>query len=359
MTLKDLGLSKELEQSFKNKILLPNVIGRVVSEHKERYVVKTESGEYNSKVVGKIIFTADDRMGFPVVGDWVVVLVQDDENAIIKSILPRSSVLKRQAVEEYAKKQVIASNIDFGIIVQSVGRDFNINRIERYLTICKASKIDSIIILSKVDMISQNSLMDIIDEIKDRISDIPIISVSSESEIGCHGLNSVIQASKTYCLLGSSGVGKSTLVNSLAGFSVMETGEIGSKTNRGKHVTVHRELVVLKNGGVLIDNPGMREVGIGDSSAGLNAAFSDISGLFAFCKFNDCKHINEKGCAVLDAVKNGSINQSSYDNYMRMQKEVAHYQLNVIERRKKDKDFGKIIKNAKKYKKRGGDSDTV
>ncbi|KAA3611241.1 MAG: ribosome small subunit-dependent GTPase A [Calditrichaeota bacterium] len=349
MTLEDLGYTKELEAYRKEQNLDSFGIGRVISEHKGRFSVKTDSAEFDAEVIGNMRFTASNRIDLPVVGDWVSIAEYDDNKALIHAIFPRKSIIERKAVGKFGQTQIIASNIDFGIIVQSINRDFNINRLERYLTICNASKIEPIIILSKVDLIDKQQMEELLSQIKERIKNIPIFAISNQTQLGIDELKSKLIKGCTYCLLGSSGVGKSTLINTLTGTIMMDTGEISKSIDRGKHVTSHRELLVLENG-ILIDNPGMREVGITDSSGGLEITFDKILTFAQDCKFNDCTHTNEKGCAVLAAIENEELDSDSYANYLKMEKEKMHFESNAQERKKKDKDLGKLIKRIKKQK---------
>ncbi len=351
MTLENLGYNENLEQYRKDNNLESFNIGRVISEHKDRYVVKTDTTEFDSELIGNLRFTAENRYDLPAVGDWVAISEYDENKALIHSIYPRHSIIERQAVGKSGQIQIIATNIDYGLIVQSVNRDFNINRLERYLTICNASKVKPIIILSKIDLIDELALNELLIKIKERIKDVPLIAISNQSHIGLDKLTSIFKNGKTYCLLGSSGVGKSTLLNKITGKEFMNTSAISQSIDRGKHVTSHRELIVLENGGILIDNPGMREVGITDSNAGLEITFDDIVKLSYDCKFNDCTHINEKGCAILEAVDNGSIDSDSYSNFQKMERERAHFESNVEEKKKKDKNFGKMIREVKKQRK--------
>ncbi len=207
------------------------------------------------------------------------------------------------------------------------------------------------IVLSKIDLISKEELDAILNIVNQRIKDVPILTVSNLTE-GYGQLESIIIAGKTYCLLGSSGVGKSTLINSLAGKIQMKTSEISSSVNKGRHTTSHRELIVLEKGGILIDNPGMREVGITDTSIGLEMTFETIMDYAENCRFNDCTHTHEKGCAILAAVEEGEIDEDSYANFRKMEKEKMHFESSAQERKKKDKNLGKLIKNIKKQKKK-------
>jgi len=352
LTLEDLGYNLNLENFRKERDLLSFGVGRVISEHRERYVVKTESDEFEAEVVGNLRFSAQNRSDFPVVGDWVATSEYGDNKVLIHAIFPRKTLIERQAVGKFGEKQIIAANIDDAFLVQAVDRDFNINRMERYLTICHASGIHAIILLTKIDLISESGLDKIIDSTKERISGVPIVAISNENRIGYDHLHQYIRKGYTYCVLGSSGAGKSTLANNLAGKATMKTDAISRSTGKGKHVTSHRELVVLESGGLLIDNPGMREVGITDTIGGLETTFATIYALSSHCKFKNCTHVHEDGCAVIEAVEKGELDTSNYENYLKMEKEREHFESNVADRRKKEKEFGKLIKNYYKDKRR-------
>ena len=348
MKLEDFGYNEKLEKLRVENDLTSFEIGRVVSEHKERYIVKTEKGEFDAEITGNLRFSAKSREDFPAVGDWVALITYDSDFSIIHKILPRFSVIARQAIGQFGEIQIIATNIDYALLVQAADRDFNINRLERYLTICNSSKVSPIIVLSKIDLIDEHRASEILENIKARIKNIPVIAISNESRDGYDKLKMIIEKGKTYCMLGSSGVGKSTLINNLSGKAVMRTDTISQSTNKGRHVTSHRELVVLENGGILVDNPGMREVGIADSKSGLEITFDMIIELSQNCKFKDCTHTNEIGCSVLEAVENGEIDKSSYENYLKMEREKAYFEATIAEKRKRDKEFGKVMKNYKK-----------
>jgi ribosome biogenesis GTPase / thiamine phosphate phosphatase len=325
--------------------------GRIIAEHRERYVVMASRGETEAEITGNMRFTARSRLDYPAVGDWVALISYGPELAIIHSIFPRSSVITRQSVGRQGEVQVIAANIDVALLVQSADRDFNLNRLERYLTICYTSRVEPVIVLSKTDLAGAARVAEIRGNIESRIKDIPLIALSNETREGYELLEKIIQKGKTYCMLGSSGVGKSSLLNNLSGSSLMKTGTISSSTSKGRHITSHRELTLLDNGGILIDNPGMREVGITDEGGGLEVTFGPIMEFARECRFSDCTHSEEAGCAVIAALKRGEIDPSALENFRKMEKERSFYESSLADRRKKEKEFGKIMKNYKKDRK--------
>ena len=351
MTLEDLGYNEEIENYRNHNNLNSFGVGRVISEHKERYIVKTTDNEYEAEIIGNLRFTASSRSDFPAVGDWVTISEYDESKVLIHSVFPRKTIIERQSVGKFGEKQIIATNIDFALLVQAVDRDFNINRLERYITICNIANVAPIIVLNKIDLIDDIELSNLIDKVKNRVEQIPVITISNESKKGIESLRMLLLVGKTYCLLGSSGVGKSTLLNNLSGKEIMKTNAISTSTNKGRHITSHRELIVLENGGILIDNPGMKEVGIVDSADGLEKTFGTILELSKDCKFKDCTHTTEIECAVLSALSNGEIDKKYYENYLKMEKEKDHFESTIAEKRKKDKDFGKMIVNYKKARK--------
>jgi len=351
MTLEDLGYNKEIENYRTENGLDSFDVGRILAEHRERYVVQTAEKEYEAEILGNLRFTAQSRSDFPAVGDWVAISEYDKDRVLIHSVFSRKSIIERQSVGSKGEKQIIATNIDKAFIVQSVDRDFSINRIERYLSICNSSKVLPVIILNKIDLVNDTELNQMIESIQKRIESIQVFSISNKSQQGIEELKQTIEKGKTYCLLGSSGVGKSTLLNTISGRQLMKTNEISEHSNRGRHVTTHRELQVLENGGIMIDNPGMRMVGIADSTEGLEMTFQKIVDRSGDCKFKDCSHTTEMGCAILEDVENGEIDKASYENFLKMEREKEHFEYTVAEKRKKDKDFGKMIKHFKKARK--------
>jgi len=334
------------------KLELDNyLVARVIAEHREAYRVKSATGEYLAKITGKQKFNASSREDYPAVGDWVTITKLDKERAVINRILPRKTILRKKYSNKQ-ESQIIATNINVAFIIESIDRDYNLNRFERYFVLVKDGNIKPAIILNKIDLISDEGLSLKINQIKDRFNDVDIIPTSAITERGLDELTRYIMNGKTYCFLGSSGVGKSSLINKLLGKNAIRTKEISFRTKRGKHVTTSREIYFLKNGGVVIDNPGTREVGMANSNAGIDDVFSEIMVLSKNCKYANCKHINEPSCAVLNAVKSKELNKNKYLNYVKLKKEDEHYSTTKLEKRRKDRQFGKFIKKSLKQLKK-------
>jgi len=324
-------------------------VARVISESKGGYRVKNTTGEYSAKITGRQMFDALSKEDYPAAGDWVSITVSDTEHAVILKVLPRKTILKRKAANKF-DTQVIASNIDAAFIIQSVDRDYNLNRFDRYLTIVNDGNIKPVIVLNKIDLISEAELNLKMSQVKNRF-DIKVLPTSAIANKGMRELKAFIKTGETYCFLGSSGVGKSSIINNLLGKEILETGKLSSLTGKGKHTTSRRELLFLKNGGIVIDTPGMREIGLTDSNEGIENVFNEISKLSGNCKFINCTHTHEPGCSIQAAVKSGKLDGEKYASYAKLKKETEHYEMTMLEKRRKDRKFGKFVKSAKKYKK--------
>ncbi|MDD5569083.1 MAG: ribosome small subunit-dependent GTPase A [Candidatus Pacebacteria bacterium] len=351
--IEDLGYGEFFESKRKEMKLDGFSVARVMVEYRGSYKVRTENGEYSAKITGKQMFDALSREDYPAVGDWVAITELDAGQAVINGILPRKTIIKRK-YNNKNETQIIAANIDVAFVVESVNRDYNLNRFERYFAIANDGGVKPVIILNKIDLISREELDSKLDQLKNRFGDIDVILTSTVTDEGLNELKASILRGKTYCFLGSSGVGKSSLINKLLGENIIKTEDISLSTGRGKHATTNREMYFLKNGGIVIDNPGMREVGMADASAGIDNLFDEITILAKNCKYVDCTHVQEPGCEVLAALKSGKLDEEKYTNYINLKKEVEHYELTDFEKREKDHKFGKFIKEAqkeiKKYK---------
>jgi ribosome biogenesis GTPase len=345
--LEDLGYNAFFESNRKAVGLTGYAIARIIAEYKETYRVKNTNGEYLAKITGRQRFNASRREDYPAVGDWVAITELDKEKATIHRILPRATTLKKKHTGKQ-ETQVIAANVDVAFIIGSVDRDYNLNRFERYLVLAHEGGVKPVIILNKIDLISEAEIISKMNEIKDRFNDLDVILTSVMLEQEIDTLMHYIVKGNTYCFLGSSGVGKSSLINKLLGSDIIKTMEISSHAGRGKHTTTSRELYLIRNGGIVIDNPGMREVGIADTSEGIKEVFREIAVLSKQCKYVDCTHTHEPGCAVLDSIKDEKLDEEKYANYIRLEKENAYYRMTDLEKRRKDRTFGKFVKNTLK-----------
>jgi ribosome biogenesis GTPase len=306
-----------------------------------------------AELTGKLIFNADSPMDFPAVGDWVIAqYFNDDSFAIIHEILPRKSVLKRKTSGKKIAFQLIAANIDTAFIVQSLDDNFNIRRLERYLVMIHDGDIEPALLLSKSDLQESVAVDKKIREIHAMMPSLPVLSFSNKTKAGINRLSEMLIPGKTFCLLGSSGVGKTTLINSLIGEPVFETRSVREKDSRGRHTTARRELIFLKNNAMIIDTPGMRELGNIGVEQGLQGAFDDIEALSRECRYHDCSHVNEKGCAVLAAVEAEILPEDRYRNFLKITRESMYNEMSYLEKRKRDKAFGKMVKSVMKSKKK-------
>jgi len=348
-----LGYDEFFETNREKLALSDFPVARVIAEHRGAYELMGEDGELKAKIMGKQMFDASSREDFPAVGDWVAIKRLDSDRAIIHRILPRKSMIARKhgdrkKIGDNKELQIIGTNVDVAFIVESVDLDFSLNRFERYLSIIYDGGVEPVIVLNKIDLISKEEINTKVDQLRSRFSDIDVILTSTVNEAGLEELREYIASGKTYCFLGSSGVGKSSLINKLIEEDAIKTNEISEVSGRGRHTTTSRELYFLKNGGIVMDNPGMREIGVADSGGGIKSTFVDISDLATQCKYADCTHTHEAGCAVLAALNSGELDSEKYSNYINLSKENEYYEMTKLEQKEKDRQFGKFLKKAKK-----------
>lgn len=353
MELKNLGFTEWFVQQLDESGKTNYRIARITSVNKSNYLVRGEVGEVLAELAGEFTFSAESRLKYPVVGDWAFVQYYNDNTfAVIYELLPRKTMLKRKAAGKKIDYQMIAANIDVAFIVQSCDFNFNLRRLERYIVMANDGHIDPVILLSKSDLVGQEDLDRKISEIRDMAIKYEIIPYSIKTGLGFPQIQRRLRPNMTYCLLGSSGVGKTTLLNHLIGRNTFKINLVRDKDSKGRHTTSRRQLVLLDEGSMLIDTPGMRELGNIGVEAGIEESYSDIRKLSKNCRFNDCTHTHEIGCSVLDAVRNGSLSEAHYQGYLKLTKESEHYQMSYLEKRRRNKKFGQFIKSAMKQNKK-------
>lgn len=346
MTIEDLGYSDFFESGRTQPDRESFAVARVVAEHRELYRVRTASGEYYAKVTGKKMFTAASREEYPAVGDWVEITELNAEQAVIENVLPRKTVVKRKEAGG-SGMQIIAANVDTAFIVQAVGRDFNINRFERYAALVTAGGVRPVLVINKADLVSPDEIDELVSRIQVRLPELEVITASTVSKDGLQELKMHLVKGRTHCFLGSSGVGKSSIINELLGEEIFVTGDISARTKKGMHVTTARSLVSLHGGALVIDTPGMRELGVLDAEKGIGLVFDEIVDVEKSCRFSDCTHTGEPGCAVAVAIASGALDPKQYESYEKLKKENEFHDLDTLEKRNKDRAFGKFLKKAK------------
>ncbi len=323
MNLELLGWNRFFAKNFDSYFQQGYTVGRVALEQKNTYLLYTEFGELSAEVTGKMRYQAERRIDFPAVGDWVVVsIIGDEERANIHEILPRKSKFSRKTVGAQTDEQIIATNIDTVFLVSGLDRDFNLRRIERYLILVWESGANPVIILNKADLC---------DEVEQRKAEVeaiapgvPIISLSAIENQGLDALTPYLGTGQTVALIGSSGVGKSTITNQLAKKDIQAVQTVRKGDNRGRHTTTHRELIILPSGGLLMDTPGMREIQMWNGSEGFQETFTDINTLATECRFRNCQHESEPGCAVQQALLDGTLDKQRFRNYRKLQQELEY-----------------------------------
>jgi ribosome biogenesis GTPase len=298
------------------------VPGRVAVQHRGAYDVLTELGELRCDVRGRLYDESSSTAELPAVGDWVAVAPRPDEQAgTIEAVLPRRTRFSRKTAWQAAEEQVLAANVDVVLLVTSLNEDFDLRRLERYLTLARESGAAPVVVLAKADLHPDPAAA--VAEAESVALGVPVIAVSTRTRQGLEAVRSYLGPGVTAALLGSSGVGKSTLVNTLAGEELLATREIRAD-GKGRHTTVRRELVQLPDGALVIDTPGMRELQLWVADEGLEETFDDVTSLFEHCRFSDCTHEVEPGCAVQEAIAEGRLAAERWQSYLKLQAELAH-----------------------------------
>jgi len=353
MELKDLGFDRWFQEQHEKLHRPEYCVARITAVDRERYLVRNKKTEVPAELAGRLRFSTESSIDFPAVGDWAFVQYHNSDTlAIIHSLFPRKSVLRRKSAGNKIEHQMIASNIDVAFIIQSCDFDFNLRRLERYLVMVNEGHIEPVLLLSKSDLISPHDLEQRISEIRQAGVSGRVFALSNITGFGLKQIQQALEKGRTYCLLGSSGVGKTTLLNHLMGREVFLTNTVREKDGKGRHTTARRQLIVLDNGAMLIDNPGMRELGIIGVSTGIDESFSDIRKLSKHCRFRNCTHTIETGCSILMAIESGELSEERYRSYLKLIRESEYHQMSYVEKREKDRKFGQFIKSVMKHKKK-------
>lgn len=339
--LKQLGWDDHFEESFKpfrDRGLQP---GRIAIENRDNYIVMTADGEMTGEVTGKFLYSMADSADLPKVGDWVAALFfQDERKLIIHDVLPRKSKFSRKAPGPGVREQIVAANLDMVFIVQGLDDNFNLRRLERYLVMVYEGGISPVVLLNKKDLC--DNWAEKVAAAQDIAPGVPVLALSGLQDAGLEQITAMLKPRQTYAFIGSSGVGKSTIINRLTGTGELKTAAVRDSDSRGRHTTTRREMLILNNGSLLIDTPGMRELQLWSAESGLGEAYTEISELGKDCHYDDCTHLHEKGCAVLAALAAGDLSDERYQSYVKLRKEEAYLESQLderayLEKKRKDK----------------------
>jgi len=353
--LKAFGWSNYFEENFQSLKSQEFAYGRVIIENKTNYLVVTETGEVQAEVTGKLLFESESGSSLPKVGDWVALMLYDDDTkGVIHEALPRHTKISRKSVDKKLTEQVIAANIDVALIVMSLDDNYNLNRLERFLVSVLESNVEPVIVLNKTDLCENPEAK--INDVQKLAGEFKVIGLSVITKTGFDDFQKIFQPGMTYVLVGSSGVGKSTIINYLLGEEKFKTNDVRIFDSKGRHTTTKREMVLLPQGGVLIDTPGMKQFGLWNASEGIAKTFSAFEEFTAACRYADCTHTHETKCGIKDAVAAGIISEKRYENYIKLRKELDYVerQNDLTKQIEFKKKWKSISKEQKSFSKRRG-----
>lgn len=344
--LKSFGWDEYFEAQFSDYASGGFLPARISVEHRNNYELYSGLGELTAEKSGKLFYQAEDASLLPAVGDWVVIKpLENEDKAVIHAVLPRRSKFSRKKAGETTVEQIVAANVDTVFIMSSLNQDLNFRRMERYLALAWDNSVKPVIILSKADLVED--MYKQLAEAQSVLQGTDIQVISAVKGAGIDELFQYFEGNKTIAVIGSSGVGKSTLINSILNNDKMEVSDISLYKDKGRHTTTHRELTLVPGGGLIIDTPGMREIQLWEGGEGLSELFEDIEKLVVECKFSDCKHQTEPGCAVIAAIERGELDEKRFKSYKKLLSEVSYFE------RKQDKKAQ--LAEKKKWKKLSAD----
>jgi ribosome biogenesis GTPase len=338
------GWSESLFQQKQASIFKDHLHGRVSVTHKTCYEVVSEEGFYICELTGNMLY-GREHVEYPCTGDWVIFQLVDSNRGIIHELLPRKKTLYRLKSGSVSEKQAIASYVDKAFIVQSIDDNFNARRTERFMLQIADEDIQPVLVLTKSDLaFDKDEIENALKHLSDKAA---VFFTSIYSPDSIEQLRELISPGETAVFIGSSGVGKSTLINALCGQEILQTAAISGSTGKGKHTSTRREMILMEGSGVLIDTPGVKVFGVTNDDADTLSEVLDIGRFEGQCRFRDCQHINQKGCAVIEAIENGDIDNGVYENYLKLRREAWHYTTSVQEKRKQERSFSKMVKKVK------------
>jgi ribosome biogenesis GTPase len=348
-SLKDFGWNDFHQHNYNQSTDHGELVGRVVSVQGFKHHLVTEKGEVEAELAGRLLYGAEAE-DLPKVGDWVCYLDYGQSGYIIER-LPRQNILSRKAAGKKNERQVMGTNIDVAVIVQGLDRDFNVMRLDRYITQIVACGIVPVVVLNKIDLVPDaNPFVQVVMELKRHVK---VYRCSTVSGAGMHEVRSMFESGKTYIMIGSSGVGKSSLLNVLLNAETQQTAGISDFNGRGRHTTTARELFMLPNGSLLMDTPGMREFGVtNEDGVDGDALFPAIEAFAVYCKYGDCSHLGEEGCAVIHALEIGELDPAIYESFVKLVKEQRRFGIKAEEKKRMNRQFGKMAKEAKSFRKK-------